>query len=155
MDYTQDSRRAFMSAVANKLEYEVAGSASPGPWKLSDFIADAIQGQPAPDGSERHICGLIDPNDSRAAVAGDPDCLRMQGRAMRAAADDLGTPAPVLEALFEVAWRYNESMLLKCSGMLQRETSAPEPGRGDGAEIGEPVAESEEMVSAAAGADGA
>lgn len=155
MDYTQDSRRAFVSMVANKLEHDVAGNASPGPWQLSDLITDAIQGQPAPDGSERHICGLIDPNDSRAALAGDPDCLRLQARAMRAAAEDASTPAPVLEALFEVAWRYNESMLLKCSGMLQRETSAPEPDHSDAAEIGEPVGEPGELASAAAGVDGA
>lgn len=131
MDYTQESRRAFVSAVADQLEHAVADNASPGPWKLSDIITDAIQGQPALDGSERHICGLIDPNDSRAALAGDPDCLRLLGRAMRAAADDPRTPTPVFEAMFAVAERYNESMLLKCLGVLQREAPAPASDGGD------------------------
>jgi hypothetical protein len=127
MDYTEGSRRTFAKAVADNLEYEVAERASEGPWMLSSAIHDAIQGQPAPDGSERHVCGLIDPNDGRAAVAGDPDSLRLLARAMRMAASDESTPPVVLAPLFELALRYNDSMLLKCSGLLRRVAATPPP----------------------------
>lgn len=128
MDYTEDSRLIFVKAVADNLEYEVAERASEGPWMLSSAIHDAIQGQPAPDGTERHVCGLIDPNDGRAAVAGDPDSLRLLARAMRAAALDEGTPPTVLSSLFDLALRYNDSMLLKCAGLLRRVSATPPHG---------------------------
>lgn len=116
--YTEESRRVFLRSVANKVD-EVADAASAGPWLLSQAINDAIQVRPAPDNSERHLCGLIDPNDARAVVAADPENLRSLADAMREAATSAKTPSAIIDALCDVAQRWDTAMLLRCSGVLQ------------------------------------
>ncbi|WP_418345849.1 hypothetical protein [Rhodococcus pyridinivorans] len=117
VSYTEESRRLFLRSVANKVD-EVANAASAGPWLLSQTINDAIQVRPAPDHSERHLCGLIDPNDARAAVAADPDNLRSLADVMREAATNTTTPSVIIDALCDVAQRWDTAMLLRCSGVL-------------------------------------
>lgn len=116
--YTDDSRRLFMSTVAKKVENEVSEGACAGPWLLSLNIKDAVQVAPGPNNTERHLCGLIDPNDARAVVAADPDNLRSLARAMRDAADNADTPGPIVDSLFDVAKRWDTAMVLRCSGVL-------------------------------------
>lgn len=116
--YTDDSRRLFMSTVAKKVENEVSEGACAGPWLLSLNIKDAVQVAPGPNNTERHLCGLIDPNDARAVVAADPDNLRSLARAMREAADNADTPGPIVDSLFDVAKRWDNAMVLRCSGVL-------------------------------------
>ncbi|MCF8786243.1 hypothetical protein [Rhodococcus ruber] len=118
VSYTEESRRLFLRSVANKVD-EVANAASAGPWLLSQTINDAIQVRPAPDHSERHLCGLIDPNDARAAVAADPENLRSLANVMREAATNTTTPSVIIDALCDVAQRWDTAMLLRCSGVLQ------------------------------------
>ncbi|PCK23639.1 hypothetical protein [Rhodococcus qingshengii] len=116
--YSDDSRRLFMSTVAKKVENEVSENACPGPWLLSLNIKDAVQVAPGPNNTERHLCGLIDPNDARAVVAADPDNLRSLAGAMREAADNADTPGLIVDSLFDVAQRWDTAMVLRCSGVL-------------------------------------
>ncbi|MBM4569198.1 hypothetical protein GS489_01425 [Rhodococcus hoagii] len=127
--YTEESRRLFLRSVANKVD-EVADAASAGPWLLSQTINDAIQVAPAPDNTERHLCGLIDPNDARAAVAADPANLRSLAYVMREAATNLETPLLIIDGLCDVAQRWDTAMLLRCSGVLHvapPQAAAPAP----------------------------
>ncbi|MFD9668515.1 hypothetical protein ACFWAY_44240 [Rhodococcus sp. NPDC059968] len=126
MGYTLPSRVRFLADVADTLEKQVVSRASAGPWALSNVVKDAIQRAPPDDGTERHMCGLIDPNDARAAVARDPDTLRAVADAMKAAAADPSAAWAVFDAMFAVALRYDRAMILGLSSNLQTEIDPPD-----------------------------
>ncbi len=154
--YTEESRRLFLRSVANKVD-EVADAASAGPWLLSQTINDAIQVAPAPDNTERHLCGLIDPNDARAAVAADPANLRSLAYVMREAATNLETPLLIIDGLCDVAQRWDTAMLLRCSGVLhvappQAAAPAPSPAAPQSVAPTAVVADREPAPAAAVGA---
>lgn len=116
--YTEHSQREFITAVADKVASVVVPRVVDGPWMLATKVHDAIAARPGSDGTERHLCALIEPDDARAVVAADPDNLRDLAVVMQTLAHDEKTPSALLSRLCAVALRWNTAMLLNCQSLL-------------------------------------